>query len=209
MFSKYNNKVIQLMTYIFIGLWLASCAQPRPENVNNICEIFKQYPKWYWAVEDVQTRWGVPIAVQMAIMHQESRFSARAKPPRTKLLWVIPWKRPSTSYGYTQALSSTWEHYKKATGKNFASRSNFSDAADFVGWYAYTAHRKLGIPLNDAYALYLSYHEGMGGYQRKTYLAKGWLINVAKKVKRRASQFNVQLRQCQQSLKSKPWYRFW
>jgi hypothetical protein len=204
MFSNIRNLLL-----LFAVLILGGCATPRPDNVNDVCEIFKQYPKWYWATKDVETRWRVPIAVQMAIMHQESRFSAIAKPPRTKLLWIIPWKRPSTAYGYTQALDSTWSHYKKDSGKYFVSRDNFEDAADFVGWYGYRAYKKAGISRNDAERLYLAYHEGVGGYQRKTNLSKPWLISVAKKVKRQAARYQAQLNRCQSSLGSKPWWRFW
>jgi hypothetical protein len=32
----------------------------------------------------------------MAIIHQESKFDPSARPQRTKLLWVIPWTRPSS-----------------------------------------------------------------------------------------------------------------
>jgi hypothetical protein len=190
-------------------LMLVGCATPRPYNVNNVCDIFKQYPSWYWATKDVATRWRVPISVQMAIMHQESRFSAIAKPPRTKLLWVIPWKRPSTSYGYTQALESTWKNYKKSAGKYYVSRDNFTDAADFVGWYGYMAYKKAGISRSDPYRLYLAYHEGIGGYLRKTYRKKPWLMGVARKVERQSRQYQNQLNRCHKSLERKPWYRFW
>ncbi len=188
---------------------LTGCAKPRPDDVNNICSIFKQYPNWYWATKDVETRWRVPVTVQMAIMHQESHFSAIAKPPRTKLLWIIPWKRPSTAYGYTQALNQTWAEYKKDAGKYLVNRDDFSDGADFVGWYGYQAYKKAGIKRNDAYRLYLAYHEGIGGYQRQTYLKKPWLVKVARKVKRQQARYESQLNRCKTSLETKPWWRIW
>ncbi len=202
------QKVKHVLSLVLIVL-LAGCAQPRPDNVNNVCDIFRQYPKWYWATHDVKTQWRVPIAVQMAIIHQESRFTAIAKPPRTKLLWIIPWKRPSTAYGYTQALDITWRHYKKDTGKYFVSRDNFADAVDFIGWYVYRANKRAGIAKHDAYRLYLAYHEGVGGYQRRTYRSKPWLINVARKVQRQANNYQRQLNRCESSLGRKPWWRFW
>ena len=194
---------------IVLSICMAACTTAPPKDVNNICSIFKQYPKWYWATQDSEKAWGVPIPVQMAIIHQESHFNAKIKPPRTKLLWVIPWKRPSSSYGYSQALKETWENYQKSSGNHGADRDEFADAADFIGWYGYQAYKRLGINRGDAYKLYLAYHEGLGGYERKTYLKKQWLINVARKVKGRAATYQSQLSQCQSKLKKKPWYRFW
>ncbi|WP_019217106.1 transglycosylase SLT domain-containing protein [Legionella tunisiensis] len=200
---------LKLLTLIAFSLLLISCASPPPRDVNNICHIFKQYPRWYWDAQDVEHRWRIPISVQMAIIHQESKFDANAKPPRTKLLWIIPWKRPSTAYGYSQALHSTWRLYKRAGdgGRYFASRDVFADAVDFIGWYANQANRRAGIPRDDAYRLYLAYHEGIGGYQQRTYLKKPWLVQVARKVKARSYLYQAQLTQCKSSLNSKPWYR--
>lgn len=202
-------KGLKNAAFVALILALSGCNPPPPDNVNDLCSIFKQYPKWYWASKNAQTRWKVPVAVQMAILHQESRFKAIARPPRTKLLWIIPWKRPSSAYGYTQALDATWKRYKKGAGNYFVSRDDFEDAVDFVGWYAYQAYKKAGIDRNDAYQLYLAYHEGIGGYQRKTYAAKPWLVAVAKKVRRQASLYHAQLTSCQKRLTTKPWYRFW
>lgn len=194
---------------ILSSLLLISCVSHPPRDVNNICHIFKQYPKWYWDAQDVERRWRIPIAVQMAILHQESKFDGSARPQRTKLLWIFPWKRPSTAYGYTQALRSTWKQYKRSEGGGsvWASRGVFSDAVDFVGWYANQANRRAGIPRDDAYRLYLAYHEGIGGYQHQTYLKKPWLVQVARKVNARSQLFRAQLNQCKGSLESKPWYK--
>lgn len=188
---------------------LVGCVTPPPSDVNHVCKIFKQYPRWYQDTKAVQRKWKVPISVQMAIIHQESKFNARAKPERTKLLWVIPWTRPSTAYGYTQALKGTWAEYKKSHGALFSARDDFGDGVDFIGWYADMAHRKAGISKYDAYALYLAYHEGIGGYQRQTYLKKKWLMAVARKVKTRANIYQSQLASCQSSLKQSPWYKHW
>ncbi len=198
--------------FSFLGLCsllLTSCVQPPPDNVNNVCSIFKQYPKWYWDTQRVQSHWHVPIPVQMAIVHQESRFNGRARPARTKLLWVIPWRRPSSASGYSQALNMTWKRYQNDRGGAFASRDEFGKAVDFIGWYASQARKRAGISPANAYALYLAYHEGVGGYIRKTYLQKEWLVHVAQKVKQRAIIYENQLSRCEYSLRRKPWYRFW
>ena len=199
------------MTYCFIlmmSLVLSGCVTAPPRNVDNICSIFKQNPDWYADTKAVENRWHVPVTTQMAIMHQESKFNARAKPERTKLLWVIPWTRPSSAYGYAQALDMTWSGYKRATGRTFASRTNFADGVDFIGWYASQAHKRAGIAYDDTMALYLAYHEGIGGYQRKTYRRKRWLVQVARKVRTRAHIYDGQLKRCESKLKTKSWLWF-
>lgn len=169
---------------------------PPPANINNICHIFEQYPRWYNDAKDVERRWRVPISVQMAIIHQESKFNATAKPPHTKLLWIIPWSRPSSAYGYSQVLDGTWALYKQSNGGLFSSRDKFADAVDFIGWYANQATIRAHISRNDAFSLYLAYHEGVTGYMRKTYLQKSWLVPVAHKVERQARIYQVQLANC-------------
>lgn len=208
--QSYCRVVVKICLAAMFMLALSACvSKPQPQNVDNICKIFKQYPSWYWATQDSAKRWGVPINVQMAIVHQESSFSAKAKPERTKLLWVIPWKRPSTAVGYSQALKTTWEEYQNSVGKRWANRSAFHHAVDFIGWYGNQAYRQARVPRGDAYSLYLAYHEGIGGYQRKSYASKQWLINVAEKVQSQSSQYRYQLQSCQKKLRKKPWYRVW
>jgi len=209
-------KRIKLITYIFaLSLivlsygCLNSCTQARPNYIENICLIFKQYPEWYWDAQAVQKRWGLPISTLMAIIYQESHFNATAKPPRTKLLWIIPWKRPTSAYGYSQAVDHTWKSYKTANGHTFVSRDAFGDAADFIGWYAYQAHQRAGISRRNAYAIYLAYHEGIGGYMRGTYRSKPWLMDVARNVQRRANVYRSQLLRCQASLPKKSWWKMW
>lgn len=200
---------IRIFLSLFPLLCLTGCVTAPPAHVDNICKIFKQYPRWFQDAKDVERRWRVPVSVQMAIIHQESRFNGKARPERTKLLWVIPWKRPSTAYGYTQALQSTWNEYKKSNGGLWSSRNDFGDAVDFIGWYANLAHQKAGIARDDPYALYLAYHEGIGGFQRKTYLKKQWLIHVAQKVKAKSQLYAAQLKRCETSLKRRSWLSLW
>lgn len=188
--------MLKIIMFCVLSVCLSACVKSPPNQVDNACSIFKQYPEWYKSAKRVERKWQVPVAVQLAIIHQESRFNAHARPQRTKLLWVIPWTRPSSALGYTQALTPTWEHYKDKNGRLWASRKSFSDAVDFIGWYAGDARKRAGIPSDDAYKLYLAYHEGVGGYQRKTYLAKPWLIKVARKVKRQSQIYQTQLSHC-------------
>ena len=72
----------------------------------------------------------------------------------------------------------------------------FGDASDFIGWYCNKANKKLGIPLNNAYYLYLAYHEGLAGYAKQTYSDKPWLLQVAQTVQQRANSYRKQIAQC-------------
>ncbi len=182
-----------------ILLLLTGCAKPRPDNVENICSIFSQYPEWYWYAKEVEQKWAVPVPLVMAIINQESSFDAHAKPPRKKLLWIIPWKRISSSYGYSQALDGTWEHYERHTG-NRGKRHKFDDTCDFIGWYCRQAQSNLKIAPTNGYALYLAYHDGMGGYAKRTYLKKPWLIRTAHKVNNRAALYKRQLTSCEHKI---------
>jgi len=205
---KLLKHVAQIAIGIFL-LFLLGCTPPPPKHQTDVCEIFTEYPSWYWAALDAQHKWGVPVSTQMAIIHQESHFDGNAKPPRGKILWVIPWFRPTSAAGYSQAVDSTWGIYQKESGSSFSSRNDFDAATDFLGWYVNRAHKRLGLAKNDTYHLYLAYHEGLGGYARGTYKNKNWLINVAKKVSNQARLYHYQLVNCHKKLPKKPWYRFW
>lgn len=196
----YRKKVLCQKIALFFVVFVSGCVSVPPKDVNNICSIFKQYPRWYRDALDVERRWRVPVSVQMAIIHQESKFDARAQPPRTKLFSIIPWQRPTTAYGYTQALRGTWDLYRQSSGAWWSSRDDFSDGVDFIGWYANQAHRRAGIERTDAYSLYLAYHEGVTGFMRRSYLKKSWLMPVARKVEARARQYRAQLDRCHLSL---------
>lgn len=189
-----------------IALLLSACATTPPTNTDNVCQIFNEKEDWYDDVKKSYKRWQVPIPVIMAIMHQESRFVADARPPRPWLLGIIPWFRSSTAYGYAQAQDDTWQDYLDRGGYWGADRDDFYDASDFVGWYCHQSHRQLGLSKNDTQQLYLAYHEGRGGYRRKTYLNKPWLMQVAKKVSKRSARFRAQLAGCRQQLERSGWF---
>ena len=183
-----------------------SCSNSPPQTTRNGCEIIDAKHSWYAAPHDSYEKWGVPAHVQLAIIYQESRFVHDAKPPRKKLLWVIPWTRMSSAYGYGQIKDSTWDWYLDSTGRWFADRDDFDDVVDFIGWYGSVSHRKLGISKWDAYNQYLAYHEGHGGFKRKSYKKKTWLVKVAKKVDVRAKDYRAQLKQCESSLDKGGWF---
>lgn len=189
------------------ALVLASgCSFGPPRDIHNSCAIFDQRPGWYDAAKASERRWGTPVSVQLAIIHQESRFEAKAKPRRRRILGFIPGPRPSSAYGYAQALESTWDMYRKSTGNWGARRASFADAADFVGWYTAKTSRATGVSKRDTYNLYLAYHEGDGGFRRGTHKRKKWLLTTARRVSDLAARYNAQLARCEPQLANRGWF---
>ncbi|MBZ4194439.1 MAG: transglycosylase SLT domain-containing protein [Candidatus Contendobacter sp.] len=182
-------------------LLLVSCATaPPPRNVNDACAIFAEYGDWYPKAKAASRRWNVPIPVLLAIIHQESAFRSDAQPPRTWYLGFIPGSRPSSAYGYSQALEGTWDRYTVATGHRGADRDDFADAVDFTGWYVNETTLRTGIARSDAYRQYLAYHEGQAGFAKGTYRNKPWLLERAQKVSRQAARYGSQLARCESQL---------
>ena len=151
---------------------LPGCTTSPPSNTSDICAIFHEKDDWYEDAADARKEWNSPISVMMAIMHQESRFKATAKPPRKKILGFIPGFRPSNAYGYSQALDSTWDGYKRSAGRYGADRDDFGDAIDFIGWYNYQSHKRSGISRSNTYGLYLAYHDVHAPFDPKPELLK-------------------------------------
>ena len=179
---------------------LTGCATVPPDNPENICAIFREKSGWHKAAVKTQNKWGVPPQVALAVVYQESSFRHDALPPRRYILGFIPWGRVSSAYGYAQAKDETWSDYKREAGGWFASRDNFGDALDFMGWYMNKAQRLNGTSKWDAYEQYLNYHEGWTGYRNRSYDRKPWLKRVAAKVQERAERFGAQYRSCQDKL---------
>jgi len=190
-------------------LLLGACAGGPPSRPDDICAIFDEKDDWYEEAADARDEWGSPIWVMMAIMHQESRFDATARPPRRKILGFIPGLRPSSAYGYPQAKDSTWAWYKEDAGRWGADRDDFGDAIDFIGWYNHQSRQRSGISLWDPRALYLAYHEGHRGYHRATYRSKSGLSSVARKVESRAGRYRDQLAGCEEALKDRGGFFSW
>ena len=153
---------------------------------------------WYKHAKKSEEKWGTPIYLQLAIIKMESDFDWLAKPPRQKLFKVIPYKRPSSSFGYSQAVNGTWEQYKKETENKLAVRTRFKDSVDFIGWYTNKSNTILKISKTDAFKQYVAYHEGWGGF--KNYKDNKKIINLAKKVEKQSNVYKKQLSKCGNSL---------
>ena len=161
------------------------------KNPDSLCAIFKQRPQWR---SDLRRAWqnsDSPMWVIAAFIYQESRFKPEATHPTQK-------PNSDGAYGYSQAIRSTWDLYRKDTGHKNARRDDFSDSARFVGWYNKKAHKKLSIQHGDARRLYLAYHEGMTGYEKKSYNRPkhAWIKGVARKVAKRAEKYRAEYQLC-------------
>jgi len=189
-----------LVGLVAVALLPLGCSTRPPDDVEDGCEIFSDKNSWYRVANDSYKKWGVPVHVQLAIIHQESRFVDDARPARKKIFGMIPWKRPSSAYGYAQVIDGTWEWYISDTGNRGADRDDFDDAVDFIGWYGTQTQRRLGISKTDAYNQYLAFHEGHGGYARGSHKTKAWLLRAAKGVERRSTRYRAQLQGCAEDL---------
>jgi len=201
------NKPFQLVFISFLIIGIQACSSTPPAKPDNICEIFKEKDDWYDAALNTKEKWGVPVQVPMAMMYQESSFNADAEPPLKYFLGFIPVGRTSTAYGYSQAKTMTWKDYERETGNSWSSRDDFDDAIDFMGWYIHKTNKINKVSKWDAYRQYLNYHEGWGGYRKKTYNNKNWLIKTAKKVEQRAKRYSAQYKNCKDELDSS-WFFF-
>ena len=194
---------IIFITFCLLLIFSIACTSIDKIDTANSCLLFKEKSNWYKSTKNSFDKWGTPIALQLAIISQESSFKQFSKPKRKRIFGLIPGKRPSTAFGYAQVTDPTWNWYKTRTGNTNASRANFSDITDFIGWYTNQSKKMVGIPINDFYNQYLAYHEGQGGWKKKSFNSKKWLLNIAKKVETNANMYNNQLKNCENKLNSK------
>ena len=188
-----NKKIIFLILFLII-----SACSSIPKNTSNSCAIFSERYLWYKHTKKTEQKWGTPIYIQLAIIKMESNFDWLAKPNRQKIFKIIPYKRPSSSFGYSQAVKGTWEQYKKETNNKLATRVRFKDSVNFIGWYTDKTEKLLKISKKDAFRQYIAYHEGWGNY--KNYKKKQKVILLAKKVQQQANKYRLQLKKCQKKL---------
>lgn len=193
-----------------LGLLINGCAalapSPPPDQ-SNLCEIFREQPRWYDHARDSEERWGTPVATQMAFIQQESAFQSHVRPPRKRYLGFIPGPRPSSARGYAQALDPVWGEYRDEAGSTLARRSHMKHATDFIGWYNARSRRQVGISLDNPQHLYLAYHEGIGGYRRGSWRGKPAVQRVARQVASRAGRYQAQLASCEAEFQCRRFYQ--
>ena len=128
-FMSFEN-FLKFICILFI--FTIACTSNQQINTADSCIIFDQKKNWYKSTKKSYDNWNTPIALQLAIINQESSFKQFAKPERRKLFGFIPVSRPSTAFGYAQVTNPTWDWYKTKTGNKNASRANFADVTKFT-----------------------------------------------------------------------------
>ena len=191
---------------LFFLIALISSCSSIPKTTADGWSIFSERYLWYKHAKKTEIKWGTPIYLQLAIIKMESDFDWLAKPDRYKLFKVIPYKRPSSSFGYSQAVKGTWKQYKEETGNKYALRSRFKDSVDFIGWYTNKTEKILKISKKDAFRQYIAYHEGWGAY--KNYKQNQKILSLAKKVEKQSNKYKKQLSEFKNSLSTKKYIIF-
>ena len=197
--------LIKKCLILFVIFFLSACSSI-PKNASNSCSIFEEKYLWYKHAKKTEQKWGTPVYLQLAIIKMESSFDRFAKPPRQKLFKVVPYKRPSSSFGYSQAVKGTWKQYKEETGNKYATRTRFKDSVDFIGWYTNKTEKILKVSKKDAFKQYIAYHEGWGNY--KNYKKNKKVINLAKRVEKQSNIYKQQLSECKNSLSTSKYIIF-
>ena len=198
-------KILKINYLLFLFFFINACSSI-PSNTSNSCSIFDERYLWYKHAKKSEKKWGTPVYLQLAIIKMESGFDWLAKPPRQKLFKIVPYKRPSSSFGYSQAVKGTWKQYKTETGNKFATRTRFKDSVDFIGWYTTKTEKILKVSKQDAFKQYIAYHEGWGNY--KNYKNNKMVINLAKRVEKQSSIYKKQLSDCKNSLSTNKYIVF-
>jgi len=140
-----NKNLIYLIFFFFF----ISCSSV-PKYPSNACKIFGERYLWYKHSKKSSEVYGAPIHIILAFVNKESGFNRWAKPKRKRIFKVIPYKRPSSSFGYSQAVKGTWEQYKNETNNPLALRSRFKDSVMFIGWHINKTNKINKILLKDA-----------------------------------------------------------
>ena len=198
-----NKSLISFIIFFFI----ISCSSV-PKYPQNACKIFGEKYLWYKYAKQSSDKYGAPIHIILAFVNKESGFNRWAKPKRKKLFKIVPYKRPSSSFGYSQAVNKTWELYKTETNNPLASRTLFSDSVMFIGWYMQKTKKINKVSLNDSYRQYLNYYLGWGSYAKKVYKTDKNAIIYAKNVEKQSKIYKSQLLECKKILDKKKYIIF-
>tara|TARA_Y100000590_G_scaffold381518_1_gene450743 strand:+ start:4944 stop:5555 length:612 start_codon:yes stop_codon:yes gene_type:complete len=188
------------LIYLIILFFLASCTSV-PKYPQDACKIFGEKYFYLKHSRAASEKWGIPISSILAVINKESGFRRFAKPKRTKLFKIIPYRRPSSSLGFSQAVDKTWELYKKENNKPRALRISFKNSSDFIGWYFWKTNKINKVSFTDTRNMYLNYYLGWQAYKNKAYQKDKKAIIFANKVEKQAKIYRSQLKECKSVLR--------
>ena len=191
-------KALVILTMVSL---LSGCAKEYSyqDYTDDICKVVNGHFGWRSSLKKTQQYYAISPGLVLSVIFHESSFNANARPPATKVMGFIPWQS-ATAFGYAQIKNETWAWYKSHNPGYFQSRTQFSDATQFIGWYhqVFLARlKKEGYrhPVSDA-DFYISYHEGIGGFLHQDWQKKDWLVKKAERVDQLAQRYNQQLKHC-------------
>ncbi len=196
-----QKKILNRNLIFFSIFFLIISCSSVPKYSQNACKIFSEKYFYLKYTRDASKKWGAPISSILAVINKESGFRRFAKPKRTKLFKIIPYRRPSSSLGFSQAVNNTWDLYKKENNKPAALRVSFKSSSDFVGWYFWKTNKLNNISFTDTRNMYLNYYLGWSAYKNKAYKTDKKAIIYAKSVEKQAKIYKNQLRECSSVLK--------
>jgi len=185
--------------YFIVFFFLVSCSSV-PKYPQNACKIFGEKYLYLKYSRAASKKWNVPISSILAVINKESGFRRFAKPKRTKIFKIIPYRRPSSSLGFSQAVNKTWDLYKKENNKPAALRISFKNSSDFIGWYFWKTNKINKVSLKDTRNMYLNYYLGWAAYKNKAYQNDKKAILFAKSVEKQAKIYKNQLQECKSIL---------
>lgn len=96
------SRLFRALTLVLLAASCGGGSGDAPRSLDNACSILKERPKYARAFKATERRWGVPVHVQMATIHQESKFISDARPPlpicsrcnshwtAVQRLWLLP-----------------------------------------------------------------------------------------------------------------------
>ena len=190
-------KPIKISLCLVCTMFLTGCMREikHKDYDDNICYVVKHSWGWRQSLKSASRVYGISPGLILSTIYHESSFRPTARPPRGKVLGVIPW-RYSTAYGFGQVKDETWEWYKEKNQLRFVSRTSFYDTVHFIGWY-YSIFKSRAQKVADPYySFYIAYHDGIGGFLRHSEEGNEWLQNKAKSVKAFAESYDQQLKDC-------------
>mgnify|MGYP001486451202 CR=1 FL=1 len=186
--------------FLFFLFFIITSCSSIPKYPQNACKIFGEKYSYLKYSRAASKKWNVPISSILAVINKESGFRRFAKPKRTKLFKIIPYRRPSSSLGFSQAVNKTWDLYKEENNKPMALRISFKNSSDFIGWYFWKTNKINKVSLKDTRNMYLNYYLGWGAYKNKAYEQDKKAIIFAKNVEKQAKIYKIQLQECKSIL---------